>query len=192
VRDRSVYRHSQKLDHTQEQQMQRVKGVVCILQYFVMVALLAMIQPDRNERQQGDALPWHKMCLPPHGDLIRKAAQHLQVDISQTDKLSQVTPPRVMSEKVEHQDSDDTGMIKIDKGSDSADIPDAHGDDPDQDAEPSLFFLYFLIPSDQPDGDQKTPQHILMYRVDQTAPHCQIERNLGDHGKQEQSSYIFL
>ena len=172
--------------------MQRVESVVEILQCFAVVSLSALIQPDRNERQQSDALPGDEMNIAQDGDLVSVSAQHFKVDVPHTDQLSQVMPPLFAPEEVEGQQNEDSGVIIVYKGDQTANIGYDKCGDSDQYSFPNLLGLGFFVPVNESDGNQKAPQHILMYWKEHPASHHQIKRDFRDHSEQEQPRHIFL
>ena len=93
------------------------------------------------------------------------------------DKLAQITPPLSPSEEVENEYHENTGIIIVHKRNDPYYISDTYRGRSDQNANPDSFFFYFFIPMNQSNGNQKTPQHILVHREKYTASHCQIEWN---------------
>ena len=132
--------------------MHRVKQVVNGLQRFTMVSLLAVVQPDGDQRQQSDGLSCDEMGTAEQIDFVPKTAQHFGIDIPHAKQLTQIIPPFFTPEEVEGQDHENTGIIIIYKCDDSADVCNTNGSKANQDSLPNGTGSHFFVPMDQSDG----------------------------------------
>ena len=172
--------------------MQRIKGIVKILQRFAVATLFAAVQPDGNERQKGKTLPGDEMCRAENLNLVGKSREHFHIDIPQAKQLRKEAPPSSAPKEIEHKYRENAGVIKVHEGNDPAHIADADRGDHHQNALPKGFVLCPFIPVDQPDGDEKTPENILVDRIKEAAAHGKVEGDLRNQGKDKKPEHIFF
>ena len=155
--------------------------------------LFAAIEPYRDQRQQRKSLPHQEIGFASEVDFVTVSAQDLHVDIPQTEKLPDIAPPLAPTEEVKGKYHQDAGVVIVHHREKSRKTSDNDGRAADQNANGQLSALFrFFIPMDQTDRDEKTPQNVLMDRVKETAARDEIERDLGDRGKEQQTLYIPL
>ena len=173
--------------------MQRIKGVAGVLERFAVMPLFAAVQPDRDQRQQRETLPHQEIGFISKVNFVTVSAQNFHVNVPQTEKLPDIAPPFALTEEIECKNHQNTGVVIVHHREKSRKTSDNDGRAADQNANGQLSALFcLLVPVDQTDRDQKAPQDILMDRIKQAAARDEIERNLGDHGKEQQSADISL
>jgi len=167
----------EKAYQADQQQVRRIEGIVQPPKSFIVGTLLAAVQPDGDQRQHGQSLPHQEEGVAEQMDLIGKAAEDLNVDIGQQQRLTQEAPPFSAPEEIEYQDHQKAAIEVIHHGQQTQNVGKAYGDKPHQNsaqalaAEPRLF-----IHVDQEDAQQEGKQDILVERIDQRAARYQIER----------------
>ena len=154
---RAVLSVLQEFQQPQDQQMQGIESVVAILQPFAPGTLVAPVEPYGHQRQQRKALLGQKMGLAQNLNFVAEAPQHRAVDVPQTEQLPEEAPPLPAPEEIEHQHSENTGMIVVRKGDEATDIAQTHRGAAHQNPHPQLLFPHFFVPMDHPDGHEKGP-----------------------------------
>lgn len=119
----------EEFEQTQNQQMERIESVVEILQGFAVVALLATVQPDGDQRQQSEALLHDEMGFPKNLNLIGIAAEHFNIDTPQSQKLRRIAPPLPMTEAIKYENCQDACVIVVYHRQQATDIGNEEGQD---------------------------------------------------------------
>ena len=181
----------EEFEQTQNQQMDRIECIIEILQGLAVVALLATVQPDGDQCQQSKALLHDEMGFSPELDFIRIAAEHFYIDTPQSQKLCRIAPPLPMTEAIKYENCQDACVIVVHHCQQAADIGNEEGQDSHENSQPDAPCLYLFVPMDQADGNQETPQDILMNGVEESAAYGKIKGNLGQNGKNQHTQHIF-
>ena len=181
----------EEFEQTQNQQMDGIESVVDILQGFAVVALLATVQPDGDQRQQSEALLHDEIGFSPELDFIGIAPEHFYIDAPQSQKLCRIAPPLPMTEAIKYENCQDACVIVVYHRQQTADIGNEEGQDGYENPQPDAPCLYLFVPMDQADGNQETPQDILVNGVEESAAYGKIKGNLGQNGKNQHTQHIF-
>lgn len=73
--------------------MQGIETVAGILEDPAVMALPTTVEPDGDQRQQGQRLPYQEKGLSEKLDLISEAAENFYIDIPKAKKLRHKMPP---------------------------------------------------------------------------------------------------
>ena len=180
-----------EFEQTQNQQMDRIESVVDILQRLAVVTLLATVQPDGDQCQQSEALLHDEIGFSKNLNLIGIAAEHFNIDTPQSQKLRRIAPPLPIPEAIKYENCQDACVIVVYHRQHAADIGNEEGQDGYENPQPDAPCLYLFVPMDQADGNQETPQDILVNGIEESAAYGEIKGNLGQNGKNQQTQHIF-
>ena len=159
--------------------MEGVEGVAGVLEGFCMAALFAVVGPDQGKGQKGEALAGQEDGAAEKLEFVAVAPKKFHVDIPQAQQLAQAAEQGVPAEKVEDKDGQDAGVVEVHHGHKAHDGTQHDGAAAYRNLAPEFLGCpCFFVPADQGQGDQKTPQHVLVDGVDQTAAHGQVEGKL--------------
>ena len=125
--------------------MKRIECVIDILQQLAVITLPAAIQPNGDQCQKGETLANEKIGFAKQLQLIGKPAQHLHIDVPQTEQLTDIAPPFLLSEKIEYKYGQNARMVEIHHGQQACNITDQNGRASDEQADPKLFLLFVLL-----------------------------------------------
>ena len=169
----------EEFEQTQNQQMDRIEGIIEILQGLAVVALLATVQPDGDQCQQSKALLHDEIGFSPEPDFIGIAPEHFYIDTPQSQKLCRIAPPLTVTEAIKYENCQDACVIVVYHRQQTADIGNEEGQDGYKNPQPDAPCFDFFVPMDQADGNQETPQDILMNGVEESAAYGEIKGNFG-------------
>ena len=160
--------------------MGRVEDVAEILPTFAGVSLPSAIQPDQGKGKEGKTLLWEENGKVRQGNGIDQTAKQFHVDVPQGEQLSPIAPPLFGTEKVKTQDSEDSGVVVVHKGDQTKCTANQQGAQSDY----NLFWQGAgvsgpLVPMNEEDGNEKTPQDVLMEGMKGSAAKREIEGKFG-------------
>ena len=159
--------------------MGRIEPVAKLLKPFGGVAFSAPVEPDGDQRQDGQALlrDLHRNASQCDGE--NQAFQHLKIKIIHANKLADTTPECGATEKIEDENHQNTGGIVIGKAEQSQKSTKKNSADTCEGFQKSFEgFFRFFIQMDHPKTDQQRPQYILVQRIESGTAIHQIERYL--------------
>ena len=157
--------------------MNGIKGIAEILKRFTMVALLALVKPNRDQRQKRKALLDNLNGTAKYLNFIIKAPQQFHIEKIQAQKLEQTVYPGLVPKSIECQNGQNSDPViihhrRISDQETQYRKPRGYKYR-QQNMEPCFAFLNQR--NDQ-QTEQECPNYILVIRVKDTAAIHQIKR----------------
>ena len=145
-----------------KQEMRGIKAVIQISDRLIIRTLLSAIEPNGNEREHGECLHHKLKGLSEKHDGDKLSADDLDADEIKANNLPQKRPPFSLSEKIKHQDDQDTAVVIIHKGDDAEQTAEQYRTDENEDTDPKRLFVCFFVEENEKDTDEERPKHVLM------------------------------
>lgn len=156
-----------------------------------MVALAAAVEPDRDQREEGEALltQFDLGAKDVHG--IHQTTEELDIDPVQGEELAQEAPPLPTAEEIENKHREHAGSVVIHHAEGAKHSTQHHNQRYRQHVERHLLLLPRLLHQmDAEEAEQKCPDDVLVDRIEPGAAVHEIKRNLGKQCKHKHATQV--
>lgn len=125
--------------------MHRIEGVAGVLEEPAVVALAAAVEPDRDQREEGEALltQFDLGAKDVHG--IHQTTEELDIDPIQGEELAQEAPPLTATEEIENEHREHAGSVVIHHTEGAEHGTERHDQNHGQHVKHQLLFLPRLL-----------------------------------------------
>lgn len=173
--------------------MHRVEGVAGVLKWLTVVALAATVEPNRDQREEGEALltQLNFGAEDVHG--IHQTTEELDIDPIQGEELAQEAPPLPTAEEIENEHREHTGAVVIHHAEGAKHSTNHHNQRHRQHVERPLLLLPRLLHTvDAEEAEQQRPDDVLVDRIEPGAAVHEVKRNLGKQCKYKHAAQVLL
>ncbi len=156
-----------------------------------MVALATTVEPDRDQREEGEALlaQLDFGAEDVHG--IHQTTEELDIDPIQGEELAQETPPLPTAEEIENEHREYAGTVVIHHAEGAEHGTEHHNQRHRQHVKRPLLLLPRLLHQmDAEETEEQRPDDVLVDRIEPGAAVHEVKRDLGKDRKRKHATQV--